>query len=200
MYRAHQNSNDINNGKGSFLRRNAQRLAAVAAISLAGPVGLASTASAAPPPVPATDHATVVDSAVGPEVSTPMPSASIPDFPLPDLPGMTIPTPDSGGPGDPWAPPFDPQIIPTDPVVPGDKPNDDPEEPEDETTETTVPETTVPETTVPEVEDHSDERSAGKELAYTGNDSRLPLVGAGLVAAGGLAAGLSVLSRRRRLS
>ena len=63
-----------------------------------------------------------------------------------------------------------------------------------------MPETTVPETTVPEVEDHSDERSGGEELAYTGNDSRLPFVGAGLVAAGGLAAGLSVLSRRRRLS
>jgi hypothetical protein len=39
-------------------------------------------------------------------------------------------------------------------------------------------------------------RAEGKELAYTGSDSRLPVVGAGLLGAGLLAAGLSVLSRR----
>jgi hypothetical protein len=202
MYRANQNSNEINDGKGSFLRRNTQRLAAIATIAVVGPVGFASVASAAPPPVPvADDSTTVVEGAVGPELTIPMPSPSIPDFPLPDLPEMTIPTPD-GGPEDPWAPPFDPEIIPTDPVVPGENPEDDPDDETTETTvpETTVPETTVPETTVPEVEDYSDERSGGDELAYTGSDNKLPFVGAGLVAAGGLAAGLSVVSRRRRIA
>ena len=34
--------------------------------------------------------------------------------------------------------------------------------------------------------------TAGRELAYTGSDGKLPLVGAGLVVSGGLAAGASL--------
>ena len=40
------------------------------------------------------------------------------------------------------------------------------------------------------------ESKSGEKLAYTGNSSALPVAGAGLVAAGGLVAGLSVLARR----
>lgn len=51
-----------------------------------------------------------------------------------------------------------------------------------------------------EVEGEQSERASGAEPAHTGSDSALPLVGAALVAAGGLVAGLSILARRARIS
>lgn len=41
-------------------------------------------------------------------------------------------------------------------------------------------------------------QTGGDSLAYTGSNSKLPLIGAGLLAAGGVAAGLSILSRRNK--
>ncbi len=188
----------------SLVRRNAQRVAAVAFIVIAGPTALSSLAAASPGP------------ALNP---TPQPGASdVADLPYSDAPAMTIPKPGDFEidefPVPTWTlPPYE---IPTEPVTPELDPTLAPPEmtvPEPTVPETTVPETTVPETTVPEypeetttvpgypeVEGETVERADGNQLAYTGNDSKLPLVGAGLVAAGGLVAGLSILARRTRLS
>ena len=83
---------------------------------------------------------------------------------------------------------------------PGDEPGDDEpgDEPGDDVPGGEVPE--YPGDEYPDVEGETFERTGGEELAYTGSDGKLPLVGAGLVAAGGLAAGASVLSRRSRAS
>ncbi len=210
---------------GSFLRRNGRRLAAAAIIATAGSAGAGAIASAEPhvPGPHFEDFEPVVpDFTVDtmPRVTIALPEPSIPDSPVPIQPEVTIPAPSPPGPPD--GPPtdtipgaLDPHIpdfpeIPTDPIDP-----EDPEDyPGDETTDTTVPEsttsTTVPETTVPEttqpeypeveVEERQQERSDAKELAYTGSDSKLPLVGAGLVAAGGMVGGLSLLARRSRVS
>lgn len=70
-------------------------------------------------------------------------------------------------------------------------------EPEDcdtpEDTPTTTPETP---TTTPEVEYEVDERKV-EELAFTGSNLLLPLVGAGILGAGAVAVGLSLAARRR---
>ncbi|MCP4436336.1 MAG: hypothetical protein GY812_12700 [Actinomycetia bacterium] len=204
----------------SFFGRNGRRLAAAALIAVAGSVGTGAVASAESH-VPSPSWETVADpepitpAHTLPQLENPFPIADVPDVPGHGTPQLTVPgvdLPDLPGrptidtiPGAPDFPDF--PEIPTDPVDPDEYPGDEPGDTPTETTvaETTAPENSVPETTVPgfpdvEVEGEQDERTVGEELAYTGSDSNLPLVGGGLLLAGGLVAALSYLSRRSGLS
>ena len=163
----------------SLIRRNAQRVAAVAFIVIAGPTAISSFAGAAP--------------GSGAVMPAPEPTSEVAEYPAATIPTNTIPNPGDLEieklPNPTWTIPPGTEI----PTVPGDTPEVTVPEYPDDTPTTTAP--TYPED--PEVED---EQVGGAELAYTGNDSKLPLVGAGLVAVGGLVAGLSVLAKRSRLS
>lgn len=140
---------------------------------------------------------------VGPaDLATP---TTLPDpFPVPpelpedltigedDDPELPDPDPEPGDGGGVPEGPGDLTAVP-DPTHPDDQP------------EPTVPEGTVPDETepAPEVLDETEEVAAADEvgvdtLAFTGNDLGLVATGAGLLAAGGLAAGVAKLARRRR--
>lgn len=174
-------------------RRTAHRFVAASLVAV-GWVGLSSAAASAALPDP-----------------SPSPSVTLPEVTLPTLPPPTYlpPTIPSTVPPTYTIPPFTIPEVTVPPLVPGET-----------TTTTTWPDgttTTVPggstSTTVPggsttttageevqgttTVKPYTTSKSYdGEELAYTGNDSAVPLAGAGLVAAGGLVAGLSVLARR----
>ena len=81
-------------------------------------------------------------------------------------------------------------------------PQEDGDEPNEPTTTTPETTTTTPEVTTTavyedtEVEGKTAERADG-ELAFTGSGLTLPLVGAGVLAAGAVAAGLSMSAKRR---
>jgi hypothetical protein len=133
---------------------------------------------------------------------------SVEDLIDPDLtiPTFTVPE-DLFDPGVPEVP-VDPEVDDTPEDAPEETPEDTPEGTPEDTPEETpedTPEDTPEETpaqpegsttTTPRGEEASSSRPQGEELAYTGNDSKVPLAGAGLVAAGGLIAGLSILARR----
>lgn len=108
-----------------------------------------------------------------------------------DDPELPDPQPEPGDGGGVPEGPGDLTAVP-DPTHPDDQP------------EPTVPESTVPEATVPEATDSEPEvlgeaeSAAAETLAFTGNDLGLVATGAGLLAAGGLAAGVATLARRRR--
>jgi hypothetical protein len=167
----------------SFLVRNGRRLAAVAFIALAGTAGVSGVASAKEGPADDGKHYAEIEMI---EDALQQPQLAEPEYPKPTVPVYDGPYTIDTVPGalDPKIPG---ELIPGDGG--GDEPGDD--EPGDD-----VPGDEYPE--YPDVEGETFERTGGEELAYTGSDSKLPLVGAGLVVAGGLAAGASVLSRRSR--
>ncbi|MGI9578098.1 MAG: hypothetical protein ACR2OH_07875 [Microthrixaceae bacterium] len=187
---AHNNTahnNTASEATESFLVRNGRRFAAVAFIALAGSAGISGVASAkdAPAQDGKDDHAEMMESDYA------EPHWSVPDH------GQDLIIEE-----------YDEPLSTLEDIDDLDDPKDpvDPEDPGETTTTTTsepeypeypeYPEDEYPE--YPEVEGETVERTGGKELAYTGSDSKLPLVGGGLVVAGGLAAGASVLSRRAK--
>jgi len=148
----------------------------------------------------------------------PFPSLPLPLPPAPpaesDVPRVTIPpaiTPDDFRPERPI---LDCTVIDCT-IDPGTTPDDVPT-PDDELTpdETTTTTTTVPGLGYPDGEGLTDGptapepasaeatpvkvESAEGVLAFTGSDAFLPLAGAGLLGAGGVLAGISVLARRAR--
>lgn len=181
----------------SFLARNGRRIAAVAFISIAGSAGLSGIASANGAP----SHegkAPIQDEVLGSDYEEPQ--WSVPEY---------AKDPGQFGYEEPVDPEYDGPFEIEDgrgtkvPEVPID--DEDPKDPGEEvpgdtvttttTTEPEYPEYPEEEYPDPEVEEKTTERTGGEGLAYTGSDSKLPLVGAGLVLTGGLAAGGSVLSR-----
>ena len=71
----------------------------------------------------------------------------------------------------------------------------DPGAPDDVPETTAVPEPEAGSASVERTGDQ-DEKVDAEELAFTGNDSMLPLVGAGLIAFGGITLGGALLARR----
>jgi hypothetical protein len=201
------------------IARRAALLVVGSATALGLTAGFAGSASALSP-MPTPDLPVIV------ELSDPEPPVDPPSDPTPQVPvgpaelttPTTIPDPFPVPPevpgdlaidevDDPELP--DPQPEPGDggglPEGPGDLTAvPDPTHPDDQP-DPTVPETSVPDTTdpAPEVLDGTEEAdgagdAAAETLAFTGNDLGLVAMGAGLLAAGGLAAGVATLARRRR--
>lgn len=192
-------------------------LGSVTALGLSA--GFAGSASALPP-MPSPDLPIIA------ELSDPEPPVDPPSDPTPQVPvgpaelatPTTTPEPLPMPPqvpgdlaidevDDPELP--DPQPEPGDggglPEGPGDLTAvPDPTHPDDQP-QPTVPETSVPDTTdpAPEVLDETEQAGASDDaaaetLAFTGNDLGLVAAGVGLLAAGGLAAGVATVARRRR--